>query len=211
MAKDHLTRKQLEALQHIRNRVVHGEEPPSVRELQELLGYGSPNAAAYVLAQLMRRRYVQRRRDGKLQLLKVTDEDPANARTVPVPLVGSVPCGAPLLAEENIEALIPVSTSLARPPHRYFLLRASGDSMDLAGICSGDMVLVRQQPTAESGQNVVALVDDQVTLKQFLRTGNVVALVPRSRNSSHKPILLSDDFIVQGVVVATVPGLSEGG
>lgn len=209
MSDKPLTRKELEALRHIRNRIVHGEEPPSVRELQELLGYGSPNAAAYVLGQLMRRRYIQRRKNGKLQLLKHAVEDLAHARTVLVPLVGSVPCGAPLLAQENVTAVLPVSTALARPPHRYFLLRASGDSMNLAGIQDGDLVLVRQQPTAESGQNVVALIDDEATLKEFRRTPNLVALLPRSKNKEHKPIILSDDFQVQGVVVATIPNLEK--
>jgi repressor LexA len=204
-----LTPNELAALRHIRNRIVHGERPPSVRVLQELLGYSSPNAAAYVLDQLIRRGYLQRRKNGELQLLKAAVNDPAHARTVPVPLVGSVPCGAPLLAEENIEAMIPVSTSLARPPHRYFLLRASGDSMDLAGIHDGDLVLVRQQSAAENGQNVVALIDDEATLKVFRRKPNVVALVPRSRNKDHKPILLSNDFQVQGVVVATIPNLEK--
>jgi repressor LexA len=204
-----LSAKETAALRHIRNRIVHGQEPPSVRELQELLGYGSPNAAAYVLGQLMRRRYIQRRKNGKLQLLRQAVEDPGHASTVPIPLVGSVPCGAPLLAEENIEAIIPVSTSLARPPHRYFLLRASGDSMDLAGIHDGDLVLVRQQSEAENGQNVVALIDDAATLKEFRRKPDVVALMPRSKNKTHKPILLSDDFQVQGVVVATIPNLEK--
>lgn len=204
-----LTPKALAALRHIRNRIVHGEKPPSVRDLQELLGYSSPNAAAYVLDQLIRGGYVQRRKSGELQLLKAPSEDPAHPRTVPVPLVGSVPCGAPLLAEENVEAIIPVSMSLARPPHRYFLLRASGDSMDLAGIHNGDLVLVRQQSGAENGQKVVALIDDEATLKEFRRKPNVVALMPRSTNKDHKPILLSDDFQVQGVVVATIPNLEK--
>ena len=201
--------KALAALRHIRNRIVHGQKPPSVRELQELLGYGSPNAAAYVLGQLIRGGYIQRRKSGELQLLRAAIDDPAHARTIPVPLVGAVPCGAPLLAEENIEAIIPVSTSLARPPHRYFLLRASGDSMDLAGIHNGDLVLVRQQSAAENGEKVVALIDDEATLKEFQRKPNVVALLPRSRNKAHKPILLSDDFQVQGVVVATIPSLDK--
>lgn len=204
-----LTPKELEALRHIRNRVVHGEQPPSVRELQELLGYGSPNAAAYVLGQLIRRGYIQRRKNGKIQLLKQAVEDLAHARTVPVPLVGSVPCGAALLAQENVTAVLPVSTALARPPHHYFLLRASGDSMNLAGIRDGDLALVRQQATAENGDKVVALIDDEATLKEFRRTRELVALLPRSKNKDHKPILLSDDFQVQGVVIATIPDLDK--
>lgn len=136
---DHsLSKKELQALRHIRNRIVHGEEPPSVRELQELMGYGSPNAAAYVISRLMQQGYIQRRKDRKLQLLRDVSEEPAHERTVQVPLVGRVPCGVPFLAEENVEALIPVSTRMARPPYRYFLLRAEGNSMNRAGIQDGD-------------------------------------------------------------------------
>jgi repressor LexA len=200
-----LSAKQLEALKHIRNQIVHFGKAPSVRELQALLGYQSPRSAAQILEQLAQLGFIRRRTDGKLQLLRHVDGDPAHARTISVPLVGSVPCGAPLLAQENVTAVLPVSTRLARPPHRYFLLRATGDSMNLAGIQDGDLVLVRQQSTAENGEKVVALIDDEATLKEFRRTENLVALLPRSKNKDHKPILLSDEFQIQGVVVATIP------
>jgi len=209
MSKKPLNSKALQALRHIRNQIARHGRAPSVRELRDLLGYKSPRSAALIIERLEEHGFVRRRLDGQLQLLKQVGEDLAHARTVPVPLVGSVPCGAPLLAEENITAVIPVASTLARPPHRYFLLRASGDSMNLAGIHDGDLVLVRQQSTADSGQNVVALIDDEATLKEFRRKPDLVALMPRSKNKDHKPILLSDDFQVQGVVVATIPNLEK--
>src|SRR5206468_2058202 len=104
------------------------------------------------------------------------------ARTVDVPLVGSVACGTPLLAVENFEAHVAVSKSLARPGSKYFLLRAKGDSMDRAGIEDGDLVLVRQQSHAENGDGVVALIDDDATIKAFHREKGVVVLRPRSNN-----------------------------
>src|SRR5260221_6208041 len=115
-----LSPKELEALRHIRNRIVHHGEPPSVRDLQGLLGYNSPNAAAYIIACLSDRGYLRRRTNGKLQLLRDVADKADHARTVAVPLVGSAPCGAPLLAQQNVESMIPVSTRLAKPPHRYF-------------------------------------------------------------------------------------------
>ena len=81
--------------------------------------------------------------------------------------------------------------------------------MNLAGIRDGDLALVRQQATAENGDKVVALIDDEATLKEFRRTRELVALLPRSKNKDHKPILLSDDFQVQGVVIATIPDLDK--
>ncbi|MCC6350527.1 MAG: repressor LexA [Candidatus Eisenbacteria bacterium] len=204
MKRRPLTPRETEALRYLRSRIVHGGGTPSVRDLRDALGFSSPNAAAHVIQRLIEAEYLRRRDDGRLQLLRDASGDPASARTVEVPLVGSVPCGAPLLAEENIEAMIPVSTRLAKPSHRYFLLRAQGDSMNRAGIEEGDLVLVRQQPTAENGDRVVALIDDEATLKEFRRTRDVVTLVPRSTNKRHRPILLSVDFQVQGVVQATI-------
>jgi repressor LexA len=109
--------------------------------------------------------------------------------TISVPLVGSAPCGAPLLAEKNIETWYPVSTQLVRPGAKYFLLKATGDSMYEVGIADGPLVLVRQQETALSGTVVVALVDDEVTIKELRLSNDAAALVPRSSNKSFKPIL----------------------
>lgn len=195
------------ALTYVRSQLIQGRSP-SVRDLAAALGYKSPRSAAIVLERLMAHGVIARRPDGKLQLLRSPPENEEHARTVEVPLVGRAPCGAPLLAEENVEALIPVSTRLARSPHRYFLLRAVGDSMTEAGIEDGTLVLVRQQPTASNGDIVVALVDDEATIKEFRRAGNAIALQPRSRNRAHKPIILTRDFLVQGVVVASISDLT---
>ena len=199
-----LSPKEHEALRHIRNRLVHGGQPPSVRELQDQLGYQSPRSAALILTRLTAMGFIRRREDGKLQLVRDLPTETDQATTVMVPLVGTAPCGLPLMAEQNIEALIPVSERLARPPHRYFLLRARGSSMDQAGIRDGDLILVRQQSSADQGQNVVALIDDEATVKRLRRGTDVIVLEPRSSDPNHKPIILSSDFQIQGVVVATV-------
>jgi repressor LexA len=116
-----------------------------------------------------------------------------------------VTCGLPMLAEQNIEAWIPVSISLVRPGGKYFLLRAQGDSMNQAGIEDGDLILVKQQPIADNGQKVVALIDDEATVKEFQKRGDVVTLLPRSNNPKHKPIILEYEFQVQGIVIAAIP------
>lgn len=99
----------------------------------------------------------------------------------------------------------PVSTSLANPGHKYFFLRAVGDSMDAAGIQDGDLMLVRQQPQAENGEKVVALINDEATVKEFHREREAVVLKPRSNNKKHRPIIVTDNFIIQGVVTSVVP------
>jgi repressor LexA len=200
-----LSPKELEALRFIQNKVVYRGQSPSVREVAEALGYSSPRSAALIILKLIARGLIARRRDGGLTVLKDTPLNRGGAYTINIPLVGSAPCGAPLLAEENVEGFVPVSRELVKAGQRYFLLRAMGDSMNEAGIQDGDLVLCRQAQVADQGERVVALVDDQATIKEFHKGKDVVVLKPRSKNKTHQPIVVTRDFRVQGVVVATVP------
>ena len=201
------TEKQLAAIRHIRNWLMHKGRTPSIRELMVDLGYKSPRSVQDILEKLIEKRVIKKHDTGDYQLIMDPHFGSVHAQTVNVPLVGVVACGTPVLAEENIESFIPVSTSLAKPGSKYFLLHAQGNSMDEAGINDGDFVLVRQQPTANEGDKVVALVDEEATIKEFHRTKNMIVLKPKSSNKEHKPIILTDDFQIQGVVVATVPNL----
>lgn len=198
------------ALTIIRNKILHTGSAPSLRELAAALGFSSARSAVMVVERLTDGGYVKRRESDKtLQLLKMPEDAADRDSTVGVPLVGNAACGTPLLAVENTEAIIPVSTRIARAGEKYFLLRAAGDSMDAVGIDDGTLVLVRQQPTAENGQVVVALVDDEATIKELRRSNDAVVLMPKSHNKKHKPIVLRRDFRVQGVVVATLPALES--
>ena len=204
MNKDVLKDKELQALLYIRNELVHSGKQPSIRQIMAKLGYSSPRAASYILEKLVNKGFISRLGRGKLRLIKDLPHSEVHAQTVQVPLVGSAPCGAPVFSEENLEAIFPVSSKLARPPFRYFLLRAKGDSMTEAGIQDGNLVLVRQQPTAQNGDIVVALVDGEVTIKQFYRTREAIVLKPKSKNDQHKPIILTEDFQVLGVVQSAI-------
>jgi len=199
-----LDKRHPEAIRHIRNFLMHQGKFPSIRQLMKAMDYESPRSAALILDDLINEGVVKRRPHGNLQLIENSSESKSNARTIDVPLIGTVTCGVPIIAEENIEAMIPVSTSLAKPGKKHFLLKAKGDSMTEAGINDGDIVLVRQQSTANDGEKVVALIDDEATVKEFHRSGNTVILKPRSRNKSYKPIILSHDFQIQGIVVTTI-------
>src|SRR5229473_2492594 len=99
-----LSPKEAQALRFIRNSLNQRAKSPSIREIQRELGYGSPRSAALILERLIRGKCVERRANGLLRVAKDFAEDNSQARTVPIPLVGTVPCGTPLLAEENIEA-----------------------------------------------------------------------------------------------------------
>ncbi|MBM4144706.1 MAG: repressor LexA [Nitrospira sp.] len=205
--KAQLSKKQADAVRHIRNWIMHKGKTPSVRELMTALGYKSPRSAALIIEELIQKGILKKRSNGNLQLIKDIDADSVHARTVDIPIVGMVTCGVPILAQENIEGFIPVSDSLAKPGFKYFLLRAKGDSMNKAGINDGDLILVRQQSVAQNGDIVVALIDDEATVKEFQHSKNCVVLMPMSNNKSHKPIILTENFQVQGVAVTTIPKL----
>ncbi|MFZ6006053.1 MAG: transcriptional repressor LexA [Nitrospirota bacterium] len=205
--KEQLSQKQADAVRCIRNWLMHKGVIPSVRELMTELGYKSPRSAALIIEELIQKGILRKRSNGDLQLIKDIDSDSVHARTVDIPLVGMVTCGMPILAQENIEGYIPVSVSLAKPWFKYFLLRAKGDSMNKAGINDGDLILVRQQSTAQNGDIVVALIDDEATVKEFQYRKNCIVLMPNSDNKNHKPIILTENFQVQGVAVTTIPKL----
>lgn len=207
MSEEQLSSKAKEALKHIRNWLMKHSLMPSVRELMQAMEYKSPRSAMLLMTELEENGFLERKADGSYKMIKDLSTN-VTVRTVAVPLVGSISCGGALLAKENVEAYIPVSTSLVKPGNKYFLLRAVGDSMNEAGIEPGDLVLVRQQNTAENGQKVVALIDDDATLKEFQHKGNVVMLVPRSSNQKHKPIILESDFQIQGVIVTSISNIN---
>lgn len=199
-----LSIKESEAVRQIRSALMQYGRTPSIRELMSALGYRSPRSASVIIDNLARKGVLKRKLDGKFQLIRAED-DVAHAQTIDVPLVGTAACGAPILAQENIEAMIPVSVQLAKAPYKYFLLKAKGDSMDEKGIKDGDFVLVRQQPTAENGDTVVALIDNEATIKEFYKTSNAVILKPKSKNKAHQPIILTSNFQIQGIVAAAIP------
>lgn len=207
--RDHLTESDKRVYALIRNRLVHGGKQPTLREINELTGRSSPRSAVLVLERLQRAGLI-RRAGRKIRLVSGRLNENASVSTVNVPLVGTVAAGVPILAEENIEAAIPVSTALARPGSKYFLLRVVGNSMDevvMNGVRieDGGIVLARQQPTADDGDVVVALINDEATIKILERKKGLVILRPKSSSKEHKPIVLSDNCIIQGKVVGALP------
>lgn len=201
-----LTPKQIEAIKLIRNHTAHMGYSPSIRKLMALLNYKSIKAVQDILLVLEKERIIQKDDSGKYKLISDPELGENHAQTINVPIVGFVACGSPILAEENIEGYIPVSTSIAKTG-KFFLLHAKGDSMNEVGINDGDLVLVRQQTTANNGDRVVALIDDEATIKEFHKEENVVILRPRSSNPIHKPIILEENFQIQGIVAAAIPNV----
>src|SRR5262245_2514788 len=150
--------------------------------MQALGGFRSPRSVGQFLEVLEAAGYIERGRGARNT--RVLRRPPSalqdHADTVLVPAVRRVAAGRPILAAENVEGHIAVSTRLARRAAGHFLLRVRGDSMNRAGIQDGDLVLVRQQQTADPGQVVVALIDEDATVKRLRRGLDAVVLEPVS-------------------------------
>lgn len=187
----------------IRNEIIHSGVTPSLREIGRAIGYESPRSVQLMLIRLEKRGLLSCV-NGVIKLSPKKVPEPGE-RTVDVPLVGSVACGIPSLAEQEPEVIIQISTKLAKPGHRYFLLRATGTSMNKSCINDGDLVLVRQCNIANEGDMVVALINDEVTIKHFHRDGDIIILRPNSTDSIHRPIIVTEELIIQGVVVKAFP------
>lgn len=199
---NNLSDKDKKAFALIRNKIVHYGESPTLREINEVTGGKSPRSAALVVERLVDSGLIKKTVRGLILTNTYADN---SVSTVDVPLVGSVACGTPIFAEENIQTYLPISTRMAKKGGKYFLLRALGDSMDADGIDSGDLLLIRQQDSAENGDRVVALINDEATVKVFEKTRDAVILRPKSHNKNHKPIILTNNCMIQGVVVAVLP------
>ncbi|MCL4079632.1 transcriptional repressor LexA [Coriobacteriia bacterium Es71-Z0120] len=195
-----LTRRQEQILDFIRAEIHRKGYPPSVREIGEAVGLSSSSTVHAHLAALEKHGYI-RRDPTKPRALEVLDfrdtERGVDPRSVTaVPLVGSVAAGQPILAAENIEATLPLPAEFAGDS--TFILRVRGDSMVEAGILDGDYVVVRQQPAADNGDIVVALIDDEATVKRFFREPDRIRLQPE--NSTMDPIYVREARILGKVV-----------
>jgi len=177
-----LTARQLQILQFIETEVQERGFPPSVREIGEAVGLTSPSTVHSHLASLQRLGYL-RRDPSKPRAIEVRYDPNSGAalerRPVRnVPLVGDVAAGTDVLAQENVEELLPLPTDFTGDGD-LFMLRVRGDSMIEVGIFDGDFVVVRSQPTAEKGDIVVAgIPGGEATVKTYSRKGDKITLQP---------------------------------
>ncbi len=225
-----LTERQRRVLECISEAVERRGYPPSMREIGEAVGLTSPSSVAHQLSTLERKGFLRRdpRRPRAIEVV-VPDEQPAGGASVHrlrparpevpadvpaddtgagderpaaayVPVVGRIAAGGPILAEQAVEDVFPLPRQLVGGG-QLFLLKVVGDSMVEAAICDGDWVVVRQQPVAENGEVVAAMIDGEATVKVFQRRDGHVRLLPR--NAAYSPID-GDEATVLGRVVAVL-------
>lgn len=201
-----LTPRQQRVLNVIRDSIEHRGFPPSMREIGELVGLTSSSSVAHQLKTLEEKGFLKRdpNRPRAIEVflpevmaarrsISAADESSfdetgvgdARPEAAYVPVVGRIAAGGPILAEERVEDIFPLPKTLVGEG-TLFLLEVSGDSMIDAAICSGDYVVVRQQPTAVNGEIVAAMIEGEATVKTFQRKDGKVWLLPH--NESYDPI-----------------------
>jgi repressor LexA len=195
-----LTDRQRQILEYIKSEVHLRGYPPSVRDIGSAVGLSSSSTVHSHLSALEAKGLI-RRDPSKPRALEVLDfRDTSRGAGLShvhaVPLVGQVAAGAPILAAENIEATIPLPDELADDTN--FILRVKGDSMIEAGIFDGDYLVIRQQQTADNGDIVVAMMDEEATVKTFYREAGRIRLQPE--NATMEPIYSTDVTILGKVV-----------
>ncbi|MFN2165857.1 MAG: transcriptional repressor LexA [Anaerolineae bacterium] len=206
MTTDRLTKRQREILNYIAEHIDIKGFPPTRNELCTRFGFRSPNAAESHLKALAQKGVLQLQR-GQSRGIVLTSLSRASlpaAAHRPLPLVGRVAAGSPVLAEENIEHEYRVDASLFSPRPDY-LLRVQGLSMRDAGILDGDLLAVHRTPEALDGQIVVARIEDEVTVKRFRRSGHLVTLLPA--NPDFEPIrvdLRHQALAIEGLGVGVI-------
>ncbi|MGY1858133.1 transcriptional repressor LexA [Modestobacter sp. SYSU DS0290] len=224
-AGDGLTQRQRRVLEVIRDSIERRGYPPSVREIGEAVGLSSASSVAHQLSVLQRKGWLRRDPnrpraldvrlpgengaatgpDASVEALAAAgaatgvDEAGAPAPTY-VPLVGRIAAGGPVLAEQAVEEVFPLPRELVGEG-TLFMLKVTGDSMVEAAICDGDWVVVRQQPNAENGEIVAAMIDGEATVKTYKRRDGHVWLMPH--NPAYAPIP-GDDATVLGRVVTVL-------
>ena len=196
-----LTPRQREVLEALREFQARKGYPPSIRELGKILGISSLRGVTIHLDAIERKGWIERASTSR-SIRLLTAQDSTDAR-VSVPLLGSIAAGIPLLAIENVESYLPVPAEMAANAEELFALKVKGDSMIGDAILDGDTIIVRSQPSAESGEIIAALIGDEATVKRLDSSNWPARLLPS--NPNYEPIeLTGEDVRILGKVMGLV-------
>lgn len=210
MAKQ-LTTRQQTVLETIRTWIRERGYPPTIRELGKLLGIKSLRGVTTHLDAIAKKGFLKR--ESRARSISLSDLVAPFERALRVPVVGRIRAGQPVLAQEQVEDYVVVDGSWLNASgtpgaSEHFALKVQGDSMINAGILEGDFVIVRQQPTAQAGDIVVALLDEEATVKRFFKDGEQIRLQPE--HPTMEPIIVTKQQSVNvlGKVVAVFRQIS---
>jgi repressor LexA len=186
-----LNHRQKIILEFIQERIKNHGYPPSVREIGEAVGLKSSSTVHAHLVKLEEKGFIRKDPSKPRALIPITDEklpDP-DLSTISLPVIGNVAAGTPILAIENIETYFPVPVDFVGSGNHY-ILHVKGESMIDAGILDGDYLIVREQGNASNGEIIVAMIEDEATVKRYYRRDKFIELRPE--NSSMQPIISTE-------------------
>lgn len=203
-AGNQISEKQYQIFKFIVDTIKNIGYPPSVREIAKAVSLSSSATVHSHLKKLEELGYIRRSKGSSraIEILnsayKPQDNTSNLNNVILIPIVGNVAAGTPILAQENIEEYFPVSSDFIKDSSDVFMLKVKGDSMINAGILDRDYIIVRKQEIARNGEIIVALLEDEATVKRFLKTDKAIKLIPE--NDFMKPIVVEDVRIVGKVI-----------
>ncbi|MBU5300760.1 transcriptional repressor LexA [Clostridium sporogenes] len=180
--------KQNEVYNFIKLQIKEKGYPPSVREICKAVGLSSTSSVHFHLKRLEKEGLIKRD-SSKTRAIEIVDPT-SKKEVINVPIVGTITAGNPILAIENIEDVFPLPIDYVKNTKDLFMLKVSGESMIEAGILDGDLAIIEKTDSANNGDIVVALIDNEATLKRFFKESSYIRLQPE--NKSMKPIILGD-------------------
>lgn len=183
MAKD-LTDKQQLILNFIKDEINDSGFPPTVREIGDKFGITVKGAYDHMKA-IEKKGYIKTEHNKSRAIVIIDDESEIKSKGIRIPLLGRIAAGTPILAEENIEDFLLFPEEMFTKGE-YFALTVKGDSMIEGGILDGDIAVIKKQNTANNGEIIAALLEDEATLKVLQKTSNAIRLMPK--NPAYKPI-----------------------
>lgn len=215
MNKDNdLTSSQQRVLDSVTRAIEQNGLPPTIREIMADLKLASPRSVQVHLAALEEKGYITRdsRTSRSIKLKQSLSQKAVSGaagvaanladKITSIPLLGRIPAGGPMLAEENVEEWVTLPTELTKGKRDVFILRAQGDSMIGAGIFDGDLLIIQPQDTAENGDIVAALIGDDATVKRLIKRRDATYL--KAENPKYTNIYPDEQWKVQGKVMAVV-------
>ncbi|WP_166510163.1 transcriptional repressor LexA [Desulfallas thermosapovorans] len=195
--KDNLSKREEDILSVIQHNIESKGYPPSVREIGQAVGLKSSSTVHGYLRRLEEKGMLRRDPAKPRAIEVIYAQGKPYKEMIPVPVLGRVAAGIPLLALENCENVFPLPVDFVGHGES-FMLKVKGDSMIEAGILEGDLVLVRRQPSVENGDIAVALIEEEATIKRFFKENDHIRLQPE--NSRLAPILVKEVQILGKVV-----------
>lgn len=194
---EHKSNKQLEIYEYIKNQIKEKGYPPSVREIGAAVGLKSTSTVHGHLERLEKKGLIKRDAT-KPRTIEVIENSANRKEIINIPIIGTITAGSPILAIENIEDIFPLPIDYVKSNKELFMLKVSGESMIEAGILDGDLSIIEKANSAQNGDIVVALIENEATLKRFFKEKDHIRLQPENKNM--EPIIVPDCQVIGKLV-----------